>query len=143
MVEFSLEDFASEKPPAKAPPSKGSKKEFSLDDFGGTVAPSKPSSSFFGDKVSSQTLSDLVTGEQAPKTTGPGTFAREAALAFPATAVGVSVGSSVATATAPFGPYVAIPATIVAGGAAGFAANYLEEEGLTALEESSPVNVKR
>jgi len=102
----------------------------------------KPSSSIFGDKVSTQTLSDLVTGEQAPKTTGLGTFAREAALAFPATAVGVSVGSSVATATAPFGPYVTIPATIVAGGAAGFAANYLEEEGLTALEESSPLAKK-
>jgi len=108
----------------------------------GDKEPSKPSSSIFGDKVSTQTLSDLVTGEQAPKTTGLGTFAREAALAFPATAVGVSVGSSVATATAPFGPYVAIPATIIAGGAAGFAANYLEEEGLTALEESSPLAKK-
>ena len=108
----------------------------------GDKEPSKPSSSIFGDKVSTQTLSDLVTGKEPPQTTGLGTFAREAALAFPATAVGVSVGSSVATATAPFGPYVAIPATIIAGGAAGFAANYLEEEGLTALEESSPLAKK-
>ena len=108
----------------------------------GEKEPSKSSSSVFGDKVSSQTLSDLVTGKEPPQTTGLGTFAREAALAFPATAVGVSVGSSVATATAPFGPYVAIPATIIAGGAAGFAANYLEEEGLTALEESSPLAKK-
>ena len=116
--------------------------EFSLEEFGGTVAPSKPSSSFFGDKVSSQTLSDLVTGEQAPKTTGLGTFTREAILASPATAVGVGVGTAVATATAPFGPYVAIPATIIAGGAAGFGANYLGEEGLNALEEASPLAKK-
>jgi len=142
MAEFSLEDFASEKPPAKAPPSKGNKKEFSLDDFGGTPVPSKSSSSIFGDKVSTQTLSDLVTGKEPPKTTGPGTFVREAVLSSPGTAAGVSAATAVGTATAPFGPWVAIPSAIVAGGAAGFAANYLEEEGLTALEESSPLAKK-
>ena len=142
MAEFSLEDFASEKPPAKTSPSKGSKKEFSLDDFGGTAAPSKSSSSIFGDKVSTQTLSDLVTGKEPPKTTGPGTFVREAVLSSPGTAAGVSAATAVGTATAPFGPWVAIPSAIVAGGAAGFAANYLEEEGLTALEESSPLAKK-
>jgi len=139
MAEFDPDAFLGNTSKKTVAPSKG----FDPDEFlGKTSTPSKSSSSIFGDKVSTQTLSDLVTGKEPPKTTGPGTFVREAVLSSPGTAAGVSAATAVGTATAPFGPWVAIPSAIVAGGAAGFAANYLEEEGLTALEESSPLAKK-
>jgi hypothetical protein len=111
--------------------------DISFDD----LIPSKEQDATTPSKEVDISFDDLVPKEP-PKTTGLGTFTREAILASPATAVGVGVGSAVATATAPFGPYVAIPATIVAGGAAGFGANYLGEAGLNALEESSPLAKK-
>jgi len=111
--------------------------DISFDD----LIPSKQQGATTPSKEVDISFDDLVPKEP-PKTTGLGTFTREAILASPATAVGVGVGTAVATATAPFGPYVAIPATIVAGGAAGFGANYLGEAGLNALEESSPLAKK-
>ena len=104
----------------------------------GEKEPSKSSSSVFGDKVSSQTLSDLVTGKEPPQTTGLGTFAREAVLNVPATVAGIGVGEAVTAATIPvLGPFAPV-AGLIAGGATAFGVNYLGEAGMDELEAMDP-----
>ena len=139
MAEFDPDAFLRNTSKKTVAPSKG----FDPDEFlGKTSAPSKSSSSIFGDKVSTQTLSDLVTGKEPPKTTGLGTFAREAGLNVPATMAGIGAGEFTTAVTAPvLGPAAPV-AGLVVGGATAFGASYLGEAGMDELEAMGPVAKK-
>jgi hypothetical protein len=135
MAEFDPDAFLGNTSKKTVAPSKG----FDPDEFlGKTSAPNKSSSSIFGDKVSTQTLSGLVTGKEPPKTTGFGTFVREAGLNVPATMAGIGAGEFTTAVTVPvLGPAAPV-AGLVVGGATAFGVSYLGEAGMDELEAIHP-----
>ena len=115
--------------------------------FEDAVAPTKSSNDApskgisFEDAVSKVDVRGFGDKEP-PKTTGLGTFVREAGLNVPATMVGIGAGEFTTAVTAPvLGPAAPV-AGLVVGGATAFGVNYLGEAGMDELEAMGPVAQK-
>ena len=98
-----------------------------------------------GDKVSTQTLSDLVTGKKSPETTALGTAARaggEVAATVPGSMYAAGVGTEIGTASMPAvaaipyaGPFIAPWMPAVGGVTGGLVASVAQSYGINTLEE--------
>lgn len=98
------------------------------------------------DLAASMALGKLADELKAPKqreapqqkTSGLGTFFREAALSSPATIAGLGAGEAATAAAAPLGlaaPFVGL----AAGGATALGVSYLGDKGMDELEQSHPI----